>query len=154
MKSIVFRMYLVAAVWALIGAVINLVIMRGSGSEPPGLAIALDLGMAIIVFFTGRLAKTQNASPWRTGSISGGIYGLLSAWPTLFVHVTRAQLLARLKGRPLSPSEVSLSLRIANSPAAHWLIWLVSVVFGLILGLIIGGLGGATVKRVGSSLDI
>ncbi len=74
MKTGVFRMYLIAAAWAIMGAIISLVIIVDHSSEPPWLSIIFDMGIAIIVLFTGRIAKRQEMSPWKTGSIAGGIY--------------------------------------------------------------------------------
>ncbi|MCL4493407.1 MAG: hypothetical protein M1294_01155 [Firmicutes bacterium] len=154
MKTIIFRMYLITAAWAILVAVIHVVIIEEHSVEPIVLSTALTLGVAVIVFLSGRTAKIQGGSSWRVGAVAGGIYGLLSGWPVLLIHVTRAQLVAELHGRSLTPSEISLSLHMANSPIIHLLAWLSSVVIGLVLGLIVGALGGVTAKRPGSTLDI
>jgi hypothetical protein len=139
------RIYFVAGGWGIVAALV-----AAHLSHVPGLTF--DVVTAVILFVAGRAAKQQALGPWKVGALAGAIYGVLSGWPALLVHVTRAQLLhstpAQLRGQ-LTPAEVTRALQVVNSPLTHVISWLGAVVVGVVLGLVLGAIGGMTVKGDG-----
>ncbi len=147
--------YLIIVCWGAVTAGVSLVVLTAHRPSMPLIVRALlDLITAGLVFWAGRVAKQQGAKPAGVGAIAGLVFGVVSGWPVLFLHVTRAQIVQSLHGRPVPATELATILKYANSPAAHMGSWGSAVIVGLILGLILGAIGGTTAKHPSAALDV
>ncbi len=149
------RIYLITLVWGVIAALIKFLIGGHRVGMPIVVSIILDVIVLGILLFAGRAAKQQGARPVGVGAIAGLIYGIVSGWPSLLIHLTRAQLLASLHARHVNPTlAIGTLLKAANSPAAHIASWAASAGVGVIMGLIVGAIGGLTTKNPSAPADV
>ncbi len=129
------HVYGMAAVWGMVGvATATLVIAGKTSSRDTILGLIIDLILLAIVFMAGRIAKQQGARPWRVGAITGGIYvgaGSVVLW-----------------------AEVFLGLPFAQGEVRHLSIWLAAIIGYVVIGLIVGAIGGFTVKYRRSPMDV
>lgn len=147
--------YLVALVWGVLSALLSLVILRGHPiGIPLPLRMLLDLFTVAIVFLAGRTAKQQGAKPVGVGVVIGLIFGVVSGWPVFFLHVTRAQLVHGMHGRAVLPTTLDATLKYSNSSTGHIVSWFAVLVVSVILSLIGGAIGGATVRNRSTADDV
>ncbi len=147
--------YLVALVWGVLSAILSLVVLKGQHvGVPLVLRVVLDLVTVAIVFLAGRKAKQQGAKPVGVGAVIGLIFGVVSGWPVFFVRVTRAQLVHSLHGRAVSPVVLAATLKYSNSAIGHIVSWLAVLIVSVLLSLIGGAIGGATVRNRTSADDV
>lgn len=149
------RFYVFAAIWGLVAAAVAILALHNGRS--PGLVVAsafVELVAAAIVFLAGRQAKQAGGHPWRVGAITGIIFALFAGWASFAVHITRQELLTRLHGHLPSTAPMSVVLRAANSPAAHVVTWVGTLLEGVILGLILGWVGGMTARSPSANQDV
>jgi hypothetical protein len=147
--------YGLMAIWALVGSVVSAIVIlhHGLGLPAAGQVVA-DIVSAAILVGAGRAAKRQGARPAGSGAVAGLIYGIISGWPAILTHLTRADVLRQLHGRTLPAGTLRLAVQAANSPAAHAVAWLTAIVVGLVAGLVLGSVGGLLSQRPSSALDV
>jgi membrane protease YdiL (CAAX protease family) len=147
------RFYAFAAVWGLVDAVgVITFIGKGRSGGTTAVGIVVELVAAAIVFMAGRQAKRDGGRPWRVGAIAGLLFGLFAGWSAFLIHITRQELVSRAHN--LTPSQISLALKAANSPVAHVGAWVVAMIEGLILGIILGWIGGMTGRSPTQNQDV
>lgn len=110
----------------------------------------LDLASLALAFFAGRAAKRVGGKALWKGALVGVVFGAISAFGAFFVHITKAQIQQELlkvhSPTPISAAQMS---GIVNSPALHAVGVLENAILFGILGLLVGLIGGATIKRDG-----
>lgn len=147
----VIRFYAFAAVWGLVDALVTILAVRQAHSTDITVGVALiELVAAAIAFAAGRRARANEGTPWRVGALTGLAYGVFAGWADFLIHMTRQELLARTHGTPLPSGSIGLAVQAANSPAAHVVTWLGVMVESLVLGLILGWIGGLSVRGSGT----
>lgn len=154
MKRVSFW-YLAALVWGVISAVISLLALAEHHvGVPLGIRVLLDVIPAAIIFMAGRAAKRQGAKPVGAGVVAGIVFGLTSGWGAMFAHVTRAELIRTLHGRTVTSAEMDAALKYANSAAVHIVSWGATLFVGVLMGLILGAIGGATAQPPSATQDV
>lgn len=129
------HVYGVAAVWGMVGVTTATLVIAGkTSSRDTILSLIIDLILLAIAFMAGRIAKPQGARPWRVGAIVGAIYvgaGSVVLWAESFL------------GLPFAQREVH-----------HLRSWLAAIIGYVVIGLIVGAIGGFSVKYRRSPMDV
>ena len=147
------RFYAFAAVWGLVDAVVAITfIEKGRSGATTGVSILVELVAIAIAFMAGRQAKMSGGRPWRVGAVAGLLFGLFAGWSAFLIHITRQDLVSRAHN--LTPAQISLALKAANTPVAHVGTWVVAMIEGLILGIILGWAGGMTGRNPTQTQDV
>ncbi len=108
----------------------------------------LDFLILVVAFLAGQHAKLSGGHPGWFASATGAIYGFLAGLSPFFLTLTMAELKRELlHHRQMSPEAMHQFLTLANSPAAHFTDWLVSILIYGCLTLLVGAIGGLVIKR-------
>ena len=149
------QIYLAAVIWGIISSIISVIMVEDhSLGVPTVLTIVMDVVAALIILLAGRRGKRQGARPAGVGIITGLLYGVVSGWPTLLVHLTRAEFIRTLRTHHLPVTNVGPALQFANSVGTHLAQWAGAAIVGLLLGLILGTIGGVITRNPASAMDV
>lgn len=143
--------YVLSAALGIVAFVFGMISQSG-GANNFTVIIALDILLLIIAFFAGRNAKAQQKSPVKVGAIVGAIYGLIVGIPTLFVTVTRSEVVHSYKGKPIPHGSITQVINAANSPVSHAFILSGSIITRLLLGVISAYVGAFILRSKSSAL--
>jgi len=99
--------------------------------------------LLVVMFMVGRLTKKKGGSPLWMGALTGGIYGLIAGLGSFFVKVDAS----KFQNAALTAQQITKAVKYANSPVAHLMTDVVSIIIFGVIGLVVGIIGGSTAKR-------
>lgn len=107
----------------------------------------LDFLILVVAFIAGQYAKEHHGHPGWFASATGAIYGFFTGLSPFFVKLTPRDVKRELHNHPISSQALHQFVTLANSPAAHFTDWIVSVLIYGCLTLPAGSIGGLVLKK-------
>lgn len=110
------------------------------------ISIILDILTLSLAYLGGQYAKRQGLRPGWFGGLLGATYGLFDGISVFFVTITRSEMLKNVHGDSLPKGSITAVLHLYNSPSAHIVSVLTSMVTIGLFALIVGIIGATTYK--------
>jgi hypothetical protein len=145
MRDVSLR-YLPVAAFLGVLALLNVVWLRHYAVST-AIAIILYIVVLIVAFFGGRQARIHQWRPGLYGAAIGALFGIIAGLGSFLIRDTLTDINV--------PAHTDVRLRLlawANSPSGHIAVVMTAMVAFGVLSLIVGSIGGVSVKESRSDL--
>lgn len=135
---------------ALLGllALLNIVWLRHYAVST-AIAIILYITLMVLAFFAGRAARTKRRQPSLYAGAMGALFGIIAGLGSFLIRDTLTDINV--------PAHTAVRLKLlawANSPGGHIAAVLTAMIAFSVISLIVGSIGGFSIKDPQDSSDI
>lgn len=109
--------------------------------------LILDVIGLILVVWAGRSSKMVNGHPAGRGALLGAIYGAISYIRAFFIPAISMNEMNKYSTTPELQDQMQFAADLVNSTGFHVVLYVIAGMWFALLGLIIGAIGGATIKK-------